>query len=323
MIPGEDELARLVQWDGCGVEGLDWPYIESELGARLPTEYKALVERFPHGRFNGALEVLQPRSAEPGDVERYLDDLFDEAALLREPLSFNNDLPREAFPDVPGLFPWAGVEGEYTICWYFTGSPEAVSTNYVVRKPYGPCIRLDGSITQSLMRMISGDVLQVSGLLSTDQPPSFVEAPRYPRRTPRRASELRWMTRMPDWQLVEPVDAVDSILALGVDTRDTQVVDWPAVETSLGRRLPSDYKRFIERVGPGQYGNIVVASPTHATAEIPAVHDLLTDLRDWLAERYVDPPPVAPEPGGLLLWGRAPRGWVCGLSEVSGGWRAV
>jgi hypothetical protein len=39
-------------------------------------------------------------------------------------------------------------------------------------------------------------------------------------------------------------------------------IDWERVENKLGRRLPSDYKAFAERFGPGDFGeSIWVAVP--------------------------------------------------------------
>jgi len=296
----------------CG--GGDWGYVESELGLSLSEEYKALVERFLAGQFNGSLEVIQPRSADQADVEAYLDRVFDEAERLDEAVREMGVPVTEVFPKVPGLFPWADMEGEYLACCYL-GDPSADSSaNYVARVPTGAWVEMHGSIARCLVDMITGRVYRVRGLLSTDKPPDFFA---YPPRTFQRevlTPGETWETRasLSILPYYEPANAVDALLGLGLDTGRAEVVDWVAVEQRLGHRLPADYKRFVETIGPGRYGNILVANPNGPKGDVPGLFDLAASARESLARRYVNPPPVAPDPGGILVWGQAPHGWFCG-----------
>ena len=87
------------------------------------------------------------------------------------------------------------------------------------------------------------------------------------------------------------------------------LVDWSAVQTKLGSGLPSDYKEYVTRFGPGflEEGYIRIATPG-----IPDDwrrnyeffdHVRLGSMR-LRASRERVAYPIWPEPGGLLSWGR-------------------
>jgi hypothetical protein len=85
-------------------------------------------------------------------------------------------------------------------------------------------------------------------------------------------------------------------------------VDWSAVETKLGSGLPSDYKEYVARFGPGflEEGYILVAMPG-----IPDDWGRNYEFFDHVrlgsvrlrASRERVAYPIWPEPGGLLSWG--------------------
>jgi hypothetical protein len=59
-------------------------------------------------------------------------------------------------------------------------------------------------------------------------------------------------------------DAVEELAQLvGLTYQDRVVVDWVEVEHELGRQLPTDYKEFATRFGPGHFedGYLWVAVP--------------------------------------------------------------
>ena len=328
-MSGVDELARLVGWEGHGVQGLDWSYIEAELGLVLPSDYKALVERFPYGGFNEALQVIQPRSASPAHVEEYLDGVFAWAFDLEDTVPVPNPgapysrfrPPYPIFPRVPGIFPWAVIEAENIACSYLSGrpDPDRQAPGYVVRYSVGQFTELTGSVLGCLTDLITGRVVKTRALLSTHKPPSFREWPRPGSRGPRPRvsrdeSRPLWPGPVGDRMVYSPrpIDSVDQLLDFGLGTHNAQRVDWPAVEQRLGTPLPGDYKKLIETIGPDWYADVLVASPTGRLGDIPAVSDVMDDLREQLAERYVNPPPVWPDPNGPLAWGRTLGGDFCG-----------
>ncbi len=85
-------------------------------------------------------------------------------------------------------------------------------------------------------------------------------------------------------------------------------IDWAAVESWLGLRLPADYKAIAGAHGPLDLGDFV-------WLHVPCRQDGRFDYGDWLREQHrwarissrqappFEPPPFHPAPGGLLAWG--------------------
>lgn len=109
-------------------------------------------------------------------------------------------------------------------------------------------------------------------------------------------------------------------------------VDWEAVESWLGLRLPTDYKALVSACGPLDIGEAVWL---HA----PCAQEERFDYGDWLrgihrrcriASREVppyEPPAFHPDPGGLLAWGEtrwcAHLFWDTGASDDPDEWPVV
>ncbi|WP_190038694.1 hypothetical protein [Streptomyces fructofermentans] len=51
-------------------------------------------------------------------------------------------------------------------------------------------------------------------------------------------------------------------------TEQARQVDWTAVEGSLGRSLPNDYKRLVERFGEGTFDDGYI--DLHAPEDLPS-----------------------------------------------------
>ncbi|MCX5241706.1 SMI1/KNR4 family protein [Streptomyces prunicolor] len=109
-------------------------------------------------------------------------------------------------------------------------------------------------------------------------------------------------------------------------------VDWTAVETWLGSRLPDDYKQLAVRYGPLDFGE-------YLWIHVPCVRKDRFDYGDWLRETHRaariaarqlpegERPAVHPHPGGLLAWGHSRGGdvlfWDTSVSEDPGRWTVV
>ncbi|MCB9616785.1 MAG: SMI1/KNR4 family protein [Sandaracinus sp.] len=85
--------------------------------------------------------------------------------------------------------------------------------------------------------------------------------------------------------------------------------DWRPVEQVLGR-LPSDYKRFVERRGQGSidfFLHVCGAASLAWTAEAELA--AMRDVRS--SDPECCPMPLFPEPAGWLPWGTTDNGNVC------------
>ncbi|WP_327189308.1 hypothetical protein [Streptomyces xinghaiensis] len=85
-------------------------------------------------------------------------------------------------------------------------------------------------------------------------------------------------------------------------------VDWDRVESTMGTRLPMDYKQYVHWFGPGGFDDYLVVC-------VPGVENSNTELAARLAKERADRQlrsrlapgpsrfPLFPEPGGWLPWG--------------------
>jgi hypothetical protein len=96
----------------------------------------------------------------------------------------------------------------------------------------------------------------------------------------------------------------------GVSANENRVFDWPAIESSVGLRLPADYKLLAERFPRGWFRRFVVVElPGRAGDDgMRLLGDSLAgeleDMRHWREEGGGSfPYPIFPKPGGLLPWG--------------------
>lgn len=92
-------------------------------------------------------------------------------------------------------------------------------------------------------------------------------------------------------------------------------IDWEQVENKLGRRLPSDYKAFAERFGPGHFDEYIwVAVPRGFGPRLDFFGQLeqsVETLRSLAADGIPVPYPLYPEKGGgLISWGSTIDGEV-------------
>jgi len=84
-------------------------------------------------------------------------------------------------------------------------------------------------------------------------------------------------------------------------------IDWNLVEQRVGRCLPSDYKEFAERFGPGHFGEYIwVAVPRGDAPRVNLFNELreTADLWEFLgAEQIAIEYPLYPAKNGLIPWG--------------------
>ncbi|MEU7281734.1 histone-like nucleoid-structuring protein Lsr2 [Streptomyces sp. NPDC045431] len=119
--------------------------------------------------------------------------------------------------------------------------------------------------------------------------------------------------------------------------RTTQAIDWQAVETLLGMRLPADYKQLASAYGPGAFCDFLHLYHPHApTPWVNLTGPMPAALREQLREdcnEGVHPVPHDPEHlfaigvtdnGEYLFWvtgsgsGADPDSWRVAVNEARG-----
>ncbi|MFB6393067.1 SMI1/KNR4 family protein [Polymorphospora lycopeni] len=94
--------------------------------------------------------------------------------------------------------------------------------------------------------------------------------------------------------------------------------DWTAVDRTLGRSLPADFKDLVRRYGRGEFLDFLFPHTPFGLGnlldEADGLLELEGPLRDEFPENY--PYPLHPEPGGLLVWAATVNGdrlcWLTG-----------
>lgn len=104
------------------------------------------------------------------------------------------------------------------------------------------------------------------------------------------------------------------------------VMDWTAVEGTLGLRFPVDYKRLLDRYetlefdnflgvfNPGPDVDAMLAGIRHALMPLKVLTTKFETIRLMDGHGQVSkahPFPIYPEPGGLLPWGATQNGHSC------------
>lgn len=121
------------------------------------------------------------------------------------------------------------------------------------------------------------------------------------------ATDTHWGVTM------DATDCVTRLAALtGITVETRHTFDWPSIESSLGLRLPDDYKKLIEIFPDGDFeGQLRINRPGDSNE--PPNEFLgyyawrLHDMRELRGLGHPIPYPIFPEPGGLLPWASGPR----------------
>ncbi len=128
---------------------------------------------------------------------------------------------------------------------------------------------------------------------------------------------------------------LDALVRLCPPPAETPAVDWPAVETTLGMRLPGDYEQLASVYGPGTFcGFIHVYHPHGHTPWVDLTGHMPGTLRERLVQDRAQgrfPVPHDPEAlfaigvtdnGNHLFWVTTPRAdpdaWRVTVNEARG-----
>lgn len=109
--------------------------------------------------------------------------------------------------------------------------------------------------------------------------------------------------------------------------RASDPIDWAAVETRLGMRLPEDYKELASAYGPGRFADYLSIFHPHAQSTyVDLTGPMPARIRAQLHKDYAQGShPVPYDPQHLFLMGSTDNGeyffWVTEPSEVPDSWR--
>jgi hypothetical protein len=335
-------LAELAGISAAENRTFDWAAVESDLGSRLPADYKLLAESFPDGWFRRFVRMQPPERVH--DYDQSLSEFASgQLEALREFRATGEvSFPYPLFPEPGGVLPWgyiwspglafwltgpgdpddwpvavAAEEFEYwdrfdgTMCEFLT---EVAAARYAASGFFeGPFRTV---VDESEKRHITGRpiILAERPVFEPDEPappPPVPQVPRAPRAD-------FWPALLEQLGGSRPVNDMAALRELiGAPPAGVARVDWAGVHARLGFRLPADYREFIDTYGPGTFGDIRIMAPG-----APGEMDLFallerkySQVRGLVRDDRVDPP-FFPEPGGTVSWGETVSGWTCGWAPT-------
>lgn len=300
------ELAARLGVDGTVVNHFDWSAVESSIGLTLPDDYKALVEIFPDGRFQGFIRLIRPGAVGSSPAEYlgyYAQRLLDMRGWREdEPDRF----PYPIFPEPGGLLPW-GVSHRAGLLFWLTEGDDPNKWPIVVAHPeFEHWATHDGPVSAFLDDVVSdrfdGDPYDVD----LGGGPFFQPTPEGPDPA-LSAPTPAWLT--PGLTDEQPYDATAELTELVPPPAPRRSIDWAAIQELLGLSLPADYRAFMEIYGPGTFCDITILPPEELPGLVERTFRKATGNPMRLPQICV---PVFPEPNGMLAWGETADGWTCG-----------
>jgi hypothetical protein len=322
------------------IEVFDWEVIERAAGIELPADYKVFSEYFPAGWFRRFVRLRKPARL-PGGEQRFLSGFAAEQmeTLRAWRAEGQGEFPYPLFPEPGGLLMWGSLRSRGYAFWLTgPGAPDS----WPVVLASAQCDhweRFDGTVADFLAQVAAarydasgflegpfGVVVYESGATeSTGQP--IILADRLPFESDSVPSPSRGPAVPPPDFWVERVrklgrrslvrtemPAVREIL--GEPTWRVRAVDWDAVHTRLGFRLPADYREFISAYGPGTFLGIRIAGPgAPGDMDLFALLERKHDQVSRVARAGT--PPFYPEPGGAVCWGETADGWTAAWAPAT------
>lgn len=308
------DLLALVGFDGrVAREHFDWNAIEKSIGLRLPAEYKELVDILPAGHFQEFVQITKP-----GDMGGARDEFLGYYAHRLEDMrewrkSEPDRFPLPIFPEPGGLLPWGRSTQADLFFWLTDGDDPRDWPVVVAEREFAYWRAFDGGLVEFLVEVVNGRFdTRPFGVGPRTGTPQF-RALEPPAAAPPQPSTVNfWIERSrgggsPRSELAELASII------GPARPEVSTLDWGLVEKQLGFGLPSDYKTFIDTYGPGQFGDITIASPVSGRDDsldrlIEKVHAEAAANPRRRPERH---PPIRPEAEGMIPWGETHDGWAC------------
>lgn len=100
-----------------------WAKAEAELGAALPADYKAFIERYGTGLVAGFIRPFNPFAASPHrHLKTQVDTQLDALGQLKA--KWPDEVPFPLFPEEGGLVPWGRTDNGDILHWKTVGPPD-------------------------------------------------------------------------------------------------------------------------------------------------------------------------------------------------------
>jgi hypothetical protein len=212
----------------------DWDSVESQLGLRLPSDYKAYIAAYGGGTINGGLEIPSPFRAGEG-VRRW----WTGWAEFYPDIADSVDTPYPVFPQSGGLLPFGSFGDVNFLNWLTVGEPEQWPFVYYHRED--GFFEIKGlSSVEFVLEVVtrrSPLLLQLDGVAGLEPPcdfeahtanprridfihPQSVTLPSLVERLTRHwlADEIRVRYKLPTVRLL--IDALDGNVSLSQDCGD-------------------------------------------------------------------------------------------------------
>jgi hypothetical protein len=306
---------------------IDWEAVESWLGLRLPTDYKALATDYGPLLIGEYLWLHTP-CAKPGRFD-YGDWLKDTHRLCRA--SSKEVPPHTAPPFHPkrgGLLAWGKTRSSSYMLWDTAASanpdqwPVVVMDRGAVNNRLNPWHNYEMPVTELIAAVVSTGVPlpgneQLGPLPPTAERTAFlVDAGPWtpPPPTARRAAVSK-KTRL---AALKEGSGLAALRLLAPPPAKPYLGDgsWERLFEELGTRLPTDYIELMDTYGAGcwsEWLNFVTPLRTNGRGFAYHANEVLDGYRNLRAQHpEFQPLAVWPEPGGFLPFANSVEGDVLG-----------
>lgn len=302
------QLCDLVNISDKIEHSLDWASIENSLGLTLPGDYKRLVEVFPDGRFQGFLRLIRPGDHKEDETQflGYYRHRLDDMRRWREgePTRF----PWPLYPEPGGLLPW-GVSIRGDIFFLITDDADPDSWSVVfAANDFSRWKQASYSVCGLLIELVTGQ-FDGGGVIPSalGGEPFFVSAGQENQAAAGReiSRKLHWQRKHRGrWRVKHEFDKLSALLRPDSSGARANHV---AIDERIGLSLPRDYVCFMDKFGPGYLADIAIIDPV----QIPILAEQKAADIGHLPLLKSSLPPIFPESGGLIPWGKTDDGWVC------------
>lgn len=158
MNPAVDELVSLVPPPvGQPLTQVSWPTVEKQLGVTLPADYKAIVETYGSGSFDGFIWLLVPRASNQHlDLVRQRSQRLD---ALRNVRDQGEHVPFSLEPGHEELVPWAITDNGDVCFWVRTNAVDPNEWTVAVNGARSSTwVRTAASVSEILVAVLSGSL---------------------------------------------------------------------------------------------------------------------------------------------------------------------